>query len=114
MAILSIDGHSLSLRDLAAVARRSRKVDLSSKAIDAMNQSAHWVEQAASGELKDASGNSEAIYGINTGFGSLARLRIPQESLGDLQRNLIVSRIWKRNEASESSFSLFRTALAPG
>lgn len=91
MAILSIDGHSLSLRDLAAVARRSRKVDLSSQAIEAMKQSAHWVQQAVSGELKDESGDSEAIYGINTGFGSLARLRIPQERLGALQRNLIRS-----------------------
>src|SRR6185295_11926258 len=30
-------------------------------------------------------------YGINTGFGDLARIRIPKDKLTELQRNLILS-----------------------
>jgi histidine ammonia-lyase len=33
----------------------------------------------------------EAAYGINTGFGILAKTRIPDQQLGQLQRNLILS-----------------------
>ncbi len=36
-------------------------------------------------------GGEEAAYGINTGFGSLCRTRIPTDQLAQLQRNLIVS-----------------------
>ena len=32
-----------------------------------------------------------AVYGINTGFGELARVRIPNDKLHDLQRNLLLS-----------------------
>ena len=33
----------------------------------------------------------DAAYGINTGFGLLAKTRIPDEKLEQLQRNLILS-----------------------
>ncbi|WP_342627233.1 histidine ammonia-lyase [Nguyenibacter vanlangensis] len=32
-----------------------------------------------------------AVYGVNTGFGKLARTRIPDDRLRDLQRNLVLS-----------------------
>jgi len=32
-----------------------------------------------------------AVYGVNTGFGKLAKTRIPDEKLRDLQRNLVLS-----------------------
>ena len=41
--------------------------------------------------LLDAMASGEPIYGVNTGFGSLATQRIADESLRDLQRNLIRS-----------------------
>ncbi len=44
---------------------------------------------AASVERIVASG--ETVYGINTGFGSLANTRIPDGRLAELQRNLILS-----------------------
>src|SRR6185436_11892527 len=34
---------------------------------------------------------NEPVYGINTGFGELARVRIPSDKLHDLQRNLVLS-----------------------
>jgi len=35
----------------------------------------------------------EVVYGVNTGFGKLASVRIPQDQLLQLQRNLIVSHV---------------------
>ncbi|HVL57682.1 MAG TPA: aromatic amino acid lyase, partial [Burkholderiaceae bacterium] len=43
---------------------------------------------AAVAEIVAAGG---AVYGINTGFGKLAQTRIPDESLAQLQRNLVLS-----------------------
>ncbi|WFL76410.1 histidine ammonia-lyase [Altererythrobacter arenosus] len=41
--------------------------------------------------LAAAVGTGEAIYGVNTGFGKLASVRIGAEDLGTLQRNLVLS-----------------------
>lgn len=35
--------------------------------------------------------NAEPVYGVNTGFGKLASVRIPDADLGTLQRNLVLS-----------------------
>jgi histidine ammonia-lyase len=46
----------------------------------------------ASQELVQAKASgSEPVYGINTGFGQLATIRIPREQVAELQRNLIMS-----------------------
>ncbi len=46
---------------------------------------------AARKVVEDILGKDEAVYGINTGFGELARVRIPRDKLAELQRNLILS-----------------------
>jgi len=35
--------------------------------------------------------DDKPLYGINTGFGALAEVRIPEEALGQLQKNLLLS-----------------------
>ena len=80
---LAIDGNSLSIADLATVARKGRPVSLSDPAREEMLRSYRWVQKASEGE--------EAVYGVNTGFGSLARVRIPAESSATLSWNLIRS-----------------------
>ncbi|WP_307273173.1 histidine ammonia-lyase [Labrys wisconsinensis] len=47
--------------------------------------------RASSERISDILGGSEAHYGINTGFGKLASVRIPTEDVDRLQRNLILS-----------------------
>jgi histidine ammonia-lyase len=47
------------------------------------------ADSAASVERIVASG--ETVYGVNTGFGLLANTRIPDDRLGELQTNLILS-----------------------
>lgn len=41
--------------------------------------------------VEEALSRSEAIYGVNTGFGALATTRIPDSQIGQLQRNLLLS-----------------------
>ncbi|EDM73318.1 hypothetical protein RAZWK3B_03820 [Roseobacter sp. AzwK-3b] len=48
------------------------------------------VEAAAELVRKAAEGDA-AVYGVNTGFGKLARVRIPADQTATLQRNLILS-----------------------
>ncbi|TVQ54296.1 MAG: histidine ammonia-lyase [Rhodobacteraceae bacterium] len=48
------------------------------------------VERAAAAVAAAASG-AEAVYGVNTGFGKLASVRIPPDRTAQLQRNLIRS-----------------------
>jgi histidine ammonia-lyase len=78
-----LDGASLTLEDLVAVARDGRGVSLAPEAIRRIDESRALVDAQASGDAP--------AYGINTGFGSLADVRIPLESLGALQVNLIRS-----------------------
>ncbi len=45
----------------------------------------------AAARVEKAAGGSEAVYGVNTGFGKLASIRIKAEDTEALQRNLILS-----------------------
>jgi histidine ammonia-lyase len=47
--------------------------------------------EAAATRISQIAGGREAVYGINTGFGKLASVRIPPSDLETLQRNLILS-----------------------
>src|SRR5262249_2262006 len=47
--------------------------------------------QESRGVLEQAIAAGEVIYGVNTGFGSLARQRVQGEQLREIQRNLILS-----------------------
>jgi histidine ammonia-lyase len=88
---LPLDGNSLRLAEVRLVARSPLPVRLADHARTAMRASRAWVEAAASGALVDADGASLPIYGVNTGFGSLARVRIPPEQVHALSMNLIRS-----------------------
>ncbi len=72
--------------DLAALETLYRSGDpfrLDGDAMAAVAQSAQRLGKAVAG--------GEAIYGVNTGFGKLASVRIGAEDLGTLQRNLVLS-----------------------
>lgn len=73
----------LAIADVADVARRGRRVEVGRDAIEAMGASRAVVEGISASPLPH--------YGINTGFGSLSRKRIPPSDLRALQRNLIRS-----------------------
>ena len=79
-----LDGESLTVEHVVAVARHSAKVSIRPEALDRLALSRKVVEAAA--------GSDHAVYGINTGFGKLASVKIDSEQLQALQRNLILSR----------------------
>lgn len=78
-----LDGNSLSLEDVVAVARAGAPAHLAPAAIDRMNASRALIERLAAGD--------EPIYAVNTGVGLLANMRISREDLDQLQRNVIRS-----------------------
>jgi histidine ammonia-lyase len=57
----------------------------------ALDPAAYPAIDAASQAVQDIVAKGDAAYGINTGFGLLAKTRIPDEKLEQLQRNLILS-----------------------
>jgi len=80
---IALDGRSLSLADVVAVARARAKVAAAPAALDRVRASRSSVEQAIA--------RGATMYGVNTGFGKLANVRIPPDRLRDLQANLIRS-----------------------
>ncbi len=80
---MNLDGQSLTLADVVAVARDAAPVSLAPAARAAMGRTRAWVESVLA--------TDRPIYGVNTGFGSLARVRIDPTLTSTLSRNLIVS-----------------------
>src|SRR5262245_30556770 len=81
---LSIDGSSLTIRDVVDVARRRKKVQLATAAVERMNASRTYNH-----DLVQRGG--EAVYGINTGLGYFANRRISTADAARLSRNLVLS-----------------------
>ena len=78
-----IDGKSLTLEDLIKVAREGEKVEITEEAKEAVNKSRAYVEKKLE---EDA-----VIYGLTTGFGRFANVKISFEETAQLQKNLIIS-----------------------
>jgi histidine ammonia-lyase len=80
---ISLDGYTLTLGQLVAISRGHAQVSLAETSLAGVRESRNCVER----RLK----SGETFYGINTGFGALAQVRIPAEQLKQLQLNLIRS-----------------------
>ena len=80
---VELDGERLTIEDVEAVAERNTPVSLAPLAIEKMRTSREPVERLASGDAP--------IYGVNTGVGLLADIRIAREDLGLLQLNVVRS-----------------------
>ncbi|GMU66504.1 MAG: histidine ammonia-lyase [Acidobacteriota bacterium] len=78
-----LDGGSLDLESFRAVARDGRRVVLSDPARQRMRAARSVIDRAVAG--------GEAVYGVNTGFGNLASVRIAPGDLGTLQSRLVLS-----------------------
>ena len=80
---MELNGDALTRDEVVAVARADAPVQLSADARARMEASHEIVERLAS--------STEPAYGVTTGFGSLANVRIPAERREELQRALIRS-----------------------
>ncbi|MGA2096750.1 MAG: histidine ammonia-lyase [Candidatus Acidiferrum sp.] len=108
---ISLTGNDLTFAQLYDVALRGEPVSLSAQAIGRMNASRAVVDRLV------ASG--ETAYGINTGFGKLASVRISAEQVRTLQINLVRSHCCgvgaPLSEAETRAMMLLRAnALAKG
>ncbi len=81
--MIELTGTGLAPADIAAVARDGAEVRLAPEARSAMEASAAVVARLDEG--------GEPVYGVSTGFGSLANVTIPAERREELQRALVRS-----------------------
>lgn len=80
---MELHGQPLSLSEIAAVALGTVPVEVSLSARSAVLASRKIIDEIVA--------RGAVVYGVNTGFGKLADMRIPQEELRDLQLNLVRS-----------------------
>jgi histidine ammonia-lyase len=83
MERLLLDGDTLTIEEVLAVSLGRARAELSPAARERVRRSRALVEA----RLEDG----EAHYGINTGFGTLAEVRVERGDLEKLQRNLVLS-----------------------
>jgi histidine ammonia-lyase len=109
--MLLLDGNSLTVDDLVAIADGTTAVGLSDEAVRRVEASRAVVDRHAR--------DSRPLYGINTGFGALAETTIPREDLKTLQLNLLRSHAAGVGEplparAVRASMALRANTLAKG
>jgi len=80
---VALGAGELSLDDLRSIWRQPVPVEINANARAAIEASQQCVDQVVRG--------SDSVYGINTGFGSLANVTVPQDELVSLQENLVLS-----------------------
>lgn len=81
--MLALDGHTLTLEQLAAVARGREDVRLDDTARGRVERVREVIERIVA--------EDRTVYGVNTGFGKLADVRVSPEHLRELQINLLRS-----------------------
>lgn len=81
--MITIDGHTLTLSQVEAVACERVRVRLDAAAVEGIRASRALLESLIDEGMP--------VYGVNTGFGRLADVRIPRSEQRALQRNLVRS-----------------------
>jgi histidine ammonia-lyase len=83
MTRIQLDGENLSFPQLYEIVAGTADVELAPAARERMNQSRAVVEKLIE--------SGTAVYGVNTGFGKLATVRISPDQIRQLQLNLVRS-----------------------
>jgi histidine ammonia-lyase len=82
--MIELTGNTLTIEQLVAIARHHERVAPLGDEVKARMSASHaWVADAIRGQGK-------IIYGVNTGFGSLANRQISADEARQLSRNLIL------------------------
>ncbi|MCJ7622061.1 MAG: histidine ammonia-lyase [Anaerolineaceae bacterium] len=83
--MIELTGETLTIEDVLAVARHGARVAPLSKTVrDRLQRSHEWVNAAIRQDDK-------LVYGVNTGFGSLASRKIAADEARQLSRNVILA-----------------------
>lgn len=83
MDIIWLDGETLTRKQVEQIVEHKARVEISNDAKDKVIKSRKIIE--------DSLANGETIYGVNTGFGQLSSIRIPDEEVELLQLKLLRS-----------------------
>jgi histidine ammonia-lyase len=83
MNAVILDGQPLTLAEIEAVALKNCPVDIASGARERVTKSRELIEEILAA--------GQTVYGVNTGFGKLSDVRIPDDKLAQLQANLVRS-----------------------
>ncbi len=81
--LITIDGDSLTLKDIDLIANFDYKVKISESVIERVNKSREVIENIIL--------SNKIVYGVNTGFGYLKNTAINNQDIEKLQENLIIS-----------------------
>lgn len=81
--MIILDGASLTLDELKRIARDQEEVSIKAENIIKVNKARDIVKTIANGD--------DPVYGVNTGFGHLANVKIDKKELSELQANLLMS-----------------------
>ncbi|MBS1249121.1 MAG: Histidine ammonia-lyase [Chloroflexi bacterium] len=79
----TINGNTLTIAQVTAVARHGEGVELAPQAVENIRRARGWVQEIIAA--------GEPVYGINTGLGIFADRRISVQDAAQLSRNLILS-----------------------
>mgnify|MGYP000923343058 FL=1 len=88
--LVVLDGRSLTLEGVVAVARHRARVEIAPEALARMEKARAQVEEILKRGLP--------VYGINTGFGAFSQVTISQDQGDLLQANLVMSHAVGRGE----------------
>ncbi len=80
---VTLDGESLKIEQVVAVARFHAKVSLSPKTFARIDESRALVDRIVA--------EGRTVYGISTGFGEFSKITISSDKSAQLQENLILS-----------------------
>jgi histidine ammonia-lyase len=83
MATIQIDGNQLTFEQLYSAVFERATVEVSASSHERMDASRAVIERMIE--------SGRAVYGVNTGFGKMASVRISREEIGHLQLNLVRS-----------------------
>jgi histidine ammonia-lyase len=81
--VLLLDGHSLTIEDVVAIARDRRPVELHPGAIERINKCRELLERKIR--------TREIMYGVNTGIGELSEVVLTPEQVEQYQKYLLYS-----------------------
>ena len=92
MTTIEVDGRSLTLEQFDAIVARTAAARLSDVARRSIAASRATVDNALQ--------NGKTIYGVTTGLGDLATVRIEPENIQTLQERLILSPLCRARRAA--------------
>lgn len=84
MRTFNIGSKPLSVNLIKQIIEQDAQIQLSEAAISSISFCRNFLDQKMAG-------SSDPVYGINTGFGYLQNIKVPDSQLADLQHNLLLS-----------------------